>query len=118
MFEPRERVPHFVVRTLDGDAVEYQSIWQKSQLLLISLDESEASRRFAAIGQELAVRTADLAAVQARLVVTRDVVSGAPRPGALVADRYGEIYASLGALADTDADDLLDWLRVVQSRCG
>jgi hypothetical protein len=118
MFEPRPRITHFVVRTVDGGEVDYRNIWQRAQLLLILLDESAASTRLAAVGAALAAREADLAAVEARLVVTRDVVAGTPRPGVVVADRYGEIAASLDASVETDADDLIDWLRVVQSRCG
>ncbi|ODS55462.1 MAG: hypothetical protein ABS36_09915 [Acidobacteria bacterium SCN 69-37] len=118
MFEPRPRVAHFVVHAVDGQAVDYREIWQRTQLLLLCFDERDAQARTAVVAAALTTRGDALAAVETRLVVTHDVVPGAPRPGALVADRWGEIYATLDDEAVTDADDLIDWMRVVQSRCG
>ncbi len=118
MFEPRDKVAHFLVRARDGATVDYRTIWQNAQLLLVCLDDSPASERFMAIADELAGRGDELAAIESRLVVTADLVPGAPRPGVLIADRWGEIYTTLDASADTSADDLIDWLRVVQRKCG
>ncbi len=117
MFEPRARVPHFVVRTVDEAEVDYRTIWQKEQLLLVSLDDSEASRPLGVLAGALFGREGDLAATQSRLVVTRDVVPGLPRPGVVVADRWGEIHATLDASSLKDADDLIEWLRFVQRKC-
>ena len=118
MFDPRPRVAHFVVHTVDGQTVDYREIWQHHQLLLLCLGDGDTGARTTAAAVALTTRADALAAVDTRLVVTHDEVPGAPRPGALVADRWGEIYATLDDAAVTDADDLIDWMRVVQSRCG
>ena len=117
MLEPRARVPHFVVRTTDGRAIDYRTIWQQQSLLLICLDDSTESRPFVGIADALAERGADLEAAGAALVVTRDVVAGAPRPGAVIADRWGDIYAVIDATTVKDADDLIEWLRFLQRKC-
>lgn len=118
MFEPREKVVHFLVHARGGETVDYRTIWQKAQLLLVSLDDSPASDRLTTIADDLSRRQDELVSVQSRLVVTYDAVAGAPRPGVLVADRWGEVYATLDASAETSADDLIDWLRFVQRKCG
>jgi hypothetical protein len=117
MHEPRERVPHFVVRTIDGQSVDYRTIWQQQSLLLICLDDSDASRPLSAVAEALALRGTDIANAGGVLVLTRDVVSSAPRPGAVIADRWGDIYAAIDATAVKDADDLIEWLRFLQRKC-
>jgi len=117
MYEARGRVPHFVVHTTDNTTVDYGAIWQKQQLLLVCLDDSDASAAVAAVAEELVRRRAELMAAESCLVVTRDVVPGADRPGVVVADRWGEIHASLGASAIEDADDLIEWMRFVRRKC-
>ena len=118
MFEPRDKVAHFVVRALNGATVDYRTIWQKQQLLLICLDDSPASESLTGIANQLAGRGGDFNTAQSHLVVTYDDVRGAPRPGVLVADRWGDVYASLDHTSVTSADDLLDWLRFMQRQCG
>lgn len=118
MFEPREKVTHFLVRARDGATVDYRTIWQNAQLLLVCLDDSSTSDRLTIIADELAGRQDELADIQSRLVVTYDEVLRAPRPGVLIADRWGEVYATLDASASTSADDLIEWLRFVQRKCG
>lgn len=117
MLEPRERVPHFVVQTIDGRSIDYRTIWQQQSLLLICLDDSDVSRPLSAIADALVLRGTDIATAGAALVVTRDVVPGAPRPGAAIADRWGDIYAAIDAAAVKDADDLIEWLRFLQRKC-
>jgi hypothetical protein len=117
VFDPRARVPHFVVRAVDGAEVDYRSIWQTRNLLLVCLDDTDASRPFATVAEDLAKRQAELDTLQSRLVVTRDEVAGVPRPGVVVADRWGDIYATLDASSLKDADDLLEWVGFVQKKC-
>ena len=56
MFEPRARMPHFVVTAVDGRVIDYRTIWQNANLLLVCLDESEASQPLEIIAAELAGR--------------------------------------------------------------
>ena len=58
-----------------------------------------------------------LASLEARLVVTRETVDGVPRPGVVIADRWGEVFAVIDDPARTDVDDLIEWLRWVQMKC-
>jgi hypothetical protein len=118
VIEPRARVPHFVVTSVDGEVVDYRAIWQNANLLLVCLDESGASRPLEAIAAELAGRSSEFAALQSRLVVTRDAIHAVPRPGVVIADRWSEIHAMLDSAAVTDANDLLEWLRFIERRCG
>jgi len=118
VFQPRPRVPHFVVTGVDGQMVDYRTIWQQANLVLVCLDESEASRPLAAIAAELAGREEEFAALQARLVVTREAIAAVPRPGVVIADRWSEIHATLDVAGVTDANDLMEWVRFIERRCG
>lgn len=117
MFEPRARVPHFLVRAVDGNQVDYRSIWQTHNLLLVCLDATQDSAPFAAVAGDLGARQRELETLQSRLVVTREIVAGTPRPGVVVADRWGDIYATIDASSLRDADDLLEWVAFVQKKC-
>jgi hypothetical protein len=117
MREPRDRVPHFVVRTVDGRSIDYGTIWQQQSLLLICLDDSDASRPLSAVADALALRGTDIATAGGVLVVTHDVVSSVPRPGAVIADRWGDIYAAIEATTVKDAEDLIEWVRFLQRKC-
>jgi hypothetical protein len=41
---------------------------------------------------------------------------GVPRPGVVVADRWGDIYATIDTSSLKDADDLLEWVGFVQKK--
>ena len=62
----------------------------------------------------------ELSSRQSECVFTHDNVPGLPGPGALVADRWGEILHVAGGsdVADLPTpEDLLDWIRYVESQC-
>jgi hypothetical protein len=109
-------VPHFVVRTVTGDAFDYSAIWQRKNLVLIIIPPDSARH----CEQPLRGRDAELESLESVCVMTHDGVAGLPAPAALVADRWGEIIhlvtpadsASLPA-----AQELLDWLGYIQNRC-
>ena len=118
MLQRGDRMPHVVVHGLDGAEVRYADIWQHRNLLLVVLPEDDAG--FAQYACEVRDRTADIAATETVTVLTRDEVPAAPRPGLLIADRWGEIYFVVGARQPSDLppmDELLDWLRYVQHEC-
>ena len=114
-----ESVPHFDLNTLSGQRFSYASIWQYRSLVLVTLpaDESEATRRYSS---RLLARTAEFLAKNAECVVTRDHVSGLPSPGAVVADRWGEII-HVATAPDVDSlpspDELLEWIDYLEKRC-
>jgi hypothetical protein len=110
---------HFTVHDLRGREVAYSTIWQRRHLLLVSLtpagDEASASYISA-----LEARAADLTAHDTVSVITHDLVPGVPRPGVVIADRWGEVYfvtGAAGAAGLPGPDALVEWLRFVQVQC-
>ncbi len=54
----------------------------------------------------------------AEVVVTTSAIEGVPQPGAVVADRWGEIHhvTTIDPTAP-DLDDLVEWVRFVRMQC-
>ena len=111
-----DQVPHFEVRTLSGDRFSYSSIWQQKNLVLVTLaDQIESG-----YASELAARAPEFDSRETSCVITGDRITGLPAPGALVADRWGEIVhvaASPDAQGLPAASDLIDWIDYVRIRC-
>lgn len=103
-------VHFFDVATTDGRRVRYQDLWQRRELLLISL-AGDAPPSLAA---DLRARVGSAAEV----VVTTSAIEGVPQPGAVVADRWGEIHhvTTIDPTAP-DLDDLVEWVRFVRMQC-
>ena len=119
MLHTGELVPHFTVRTIDGDAVEYSAIWQHRNMVLVTLppEEADPGRDYA---DAVVARRSELGHENAVGIVTHDAVPGVPSPGVLVADRWGEIAFIAGADRPADLpsiDELMQWLHYVQIRC-
>lgn len=118
MLHRGDSVPHFEVRTVDGDVFRYSSIWQRKNLLLIQL--RYASNDTGAYVSDLRARAAEFQALETECVITRDEVPGLESPCVLIADRWGEIIhitaASESAQSPTP-QELLGWLEYVQHRC-
>lgn len=112
------QVPHFRVRTIDGGDAAYADIWQRKNLLLVLLP-AEAGASGDGYRAALDEHLPDLTAHDTAVIVTRDAVAGAPRPGIIVADRWGEIYFVTGGPPDRlpAPADLVDWLRFMQVQC-
>jgi hypothetical protein len=111
-----DQVPRFEVRNLQGDPFSYSTIWQRENLVLVTLPEDvelgNASR--------LASLTRDFAELETVLVITRDRIAGLPTPGAIVADRWGEIVHVATAPDVNDlpaASELMEWIDYVRIRC-
>ena len=80
LLQRKDVVPHFVVRTVDGQIVRYADVWQKQFLVLVCVagpDEVSADY-VAAVRQQCAALD-----VSTACLVTADIVPGVPRPGAL-----------------------------------
>jgi hypothetical protein len=110
-------VPHIEVRTIDGQAFDYATIWQRKNLVLVALP---ASRTDAAYLTELSARAPEFSTRNTALVLTLDPVSGLPPAGVIIADRWGEIV-HVAAASDASnlpgADDLLEWIDYLERRC-
>jgi hypothetical protein len=112
-------VPHFDVTTLGGETVSYSTIWQRRNLVLVTVpaSEPEASRHYMS---RLTAQMPDFDEHATACVITRDRVPGIPGSGVLVADRWGEIIhlAAVSDVADLPApQELLEWIEYVQSQC-
>jgi hypothetical protein len=111
-----DQVPHFDVNTLAGDVFSYSTIWQRKNLVLVSLDADIEDD----YPSTLTARARDFEERHAACVLTRDRVPGLPAPGAVVADRWGEIVHVFAAASGGElppASELLDWLEHVEQRC-
>ena len=119
MLQRGDQLPHFEVMTLAGDVIKYSTVWQRSNLLLVTLPGARCGP-----GDEYALRlAASMPAFREHntvCVITRDAVPGVPSPGVVVADRWGEI-AHIVAESDVAnlpvPRDLLEWTEYLQRQC-
>ena len=118
--QPRESVPHFDVTTIDGARVAYRTIWQRKNLLLVSLDSGGPGLLRPPLIAQLEGRREQLRALATVTVITDSAVEGVPTPGVVIADRWGEIYFVRGGGAGSDLPDaaeILEWLDYIQQEC-
>lgn len=118
MLQRGDSVPHFKVKTVDGDVFDYSTIWQRKNLLLVRLLAAPDDNGAYVSG--LRARAAELRALETECVITRDDVSGLPAPGLLIADRWGEIVQITSASESAQSpatEELLGWLEYIQNRC-
>jgi hypothetical protein len=111
-------LPHFEVVDLVGERVLYSSIWQRKNLVLVMLPDSDAASRHYA--DRLMDKVRGLNDDDTEWIVTRDAVDGLPRPGVVVADRWGEIAHVVQSSQVEDLpvpDELIEWVRYLQYRC-
>jgi hypothetical protein len=119
MLERGDAVPHFEVRTLEGELFRYSSIWQRKNLLLLTLPalDSDPARSYVA---ELSAGLRNPADRDLEYVVTLDAIAGVPHPGVLVADKWGEIVYAVGKsdVADLPSlQELLEWVDYLNAQC-
>jgi hypothetical protein len=112
-----DQVPHFEVRTLEGDVFSYSTIWQHKNLVLVTLREATGDGSYPS---DLNARHEAFHDLESACVMTRDRVAGVPAPAALVADRWGEVVyiAAAAHVGELPApSELLEWLDYVERRC-
>jgi len=119
MLQRGDRVPHFDVEQMDGTRARYGELWQLRNLLLLSLPDREPGE-FVDYAARLVQRQAEFTGEHTALVVTRAGIAGVPRPGVVIADRWGEIYSVVTARSAPElptVEDLLEWFRYIQHAC-
>jgi hypothetical protein len=87
--------------------------------VFVSLPHAESVARTRFLDQ-LTSQMSELTGDDTACVITRDNVSGVPRPGIVVADRWGEIHHVAGGETVDDLPsphELIEWLRYVQHQC-
>ena len=90
MLQRGDSVPDFEVRTLEGEPFTYSTIWQRKNLLLVSLPtiDSEAASAYAA---DVTARVREFDDQDFECVVTLDQIPRIAPPAVVIADRWGEI---------------------------
>ena len=119
MLQNGELLPHFNVTTVGGERFAYSDVWQRKNLVLVSLpqEESDGSANYLS---QLATQMSEMTGRDVACVITGDSIPGVPTPGLVVADRWGEIHHVTHAARVEDLPgphELLEWLRYLQSRC-
>lgn len=118
ILQPGDLVPHFTVTDLFGKRVDYSSIWQRKNLVLVMLPDTDPSTQ--SYAEQLMALGRDSNQNHTEWVVTGDRISGMPRPGVVIADRWGELMhvASAPYVAHLPPrDELVEWVDYVQHRC-
>ena len=119
MFQQGDAVPHFEVTTIHGEQLNYSTVWQRKNLVLVALPESGSELAHRDVSH-LVSKVPEFEAAKAVCVLTRDRVPGILSPGLVVADKWGEIaYVAFTSRADElpSAEELLDWVHYLESRC-
>jgi peroxiredoxin len=119
MLQRGDLVPHFEVKTVEGELFSYSTIWQRRHLVLIAIRAAESEVPETNVS-ELMARKSEFTAKDAECVVTADRVPGIRSPAVVVADRWGEIVhvATTSQVEDlTSPEELLDWVDYLARRC-
>lgn len=118
MLQPHDLVPHFEVTDIRGERVRYSSIWQRKNLVLVTLPDPDSwSQDYA---DRLMTGVPGPNDDDTAWIVTRDRVAGLPHPGVVVADRWGEVVhvAQPSEVQDLPApDEIAESVRYLQHRC-
>jgi peroxiredoxin len=119
MLQRGDSIPHFDVKTNEDRRISYRTIWQRRNLVLISLPDRTCAGCEAYIAH-LTVQIAAFAGLNSECVITRSRVPGIPSPSVIVADKWGEIVyvATASDVADLPAaQELVDWVNYLQTQC-
>jgi peroxiredoxin len=112
-----DHVPHVSFRTTGGHTVSYADLWQRKNLILVSLPAEPAFADYAALLEQ---RLRPALPADTSLVISHDALAELPAPAILVADKWGEIHYENTASQPADmpdADAVLEWLTYVRMQC-
>ena len=118
MLQTHQLIPHFDVTDLAGERVHYSSLWQRKNLVLVTLPDVEA-RSLHYAGRLMALARG-LNDVDTKWIVTEERVAGVPCPSVVVADQWGEVahVAHPSRVEDLPApEELVEWVRYLGCRC-
>ena len=110
----------FAVNTIDGAAFDYDTVWQRRNLLLVSLPRDGLRGAANTYARDLSQRREQIMAHEAVCVITFDAVARVPCPAVVVADRWSEVYfVSAPATVEElpTPDEIIEWLRFVDHEC-
>lgn len=118
MLQKHQLIPHFAVTDLAGARVDYTSVWQRRNLVLVTLPRAEAPSRTYADRLVNRVHAPD--DDNTTWVITEDRVAGVSCPSVVIADQWGEIVHLVhpSRVEDLPApDELMEWVRYLGYRC-
>jgi peroxiredoxin len=118
MLQRGDAVPHFEVRTAEGAPFSYSSIWQRKNLLLVTLPTLDSDST--AYMSNLIARLRDLTDQDLECVVTRELIPGVGGSAVVVADRWGEVVYSVAKsdVANLPAPPkLVEWVTYLNNEC-
>jgi len=113
-----DQLPMFTASIGDGTLVDYEDIWQRKNLLLVSLPIDDPTA--AAYATAMSLIEPRVPEYDSAAIITTTQIEGMPSPGVVVADRWGEVYYVQAADRASELpapDELLEWLRFVQIQC-
>lgn len=102
----------------DGTPVDYRGIWQRKNLVLVTLPDDDPTAD--SYAKSLSIRQPELTSEDTRLIITSSRIDGIPAPGVVVADRWGEVYyvaSATRAFELPEPDELMEWVRYVRNEC-
>jgi hypothetical protein len=114
----RDLMPMFTALSADGSLVRYEDIWQRKNLVLVTLPENNPTRT--AYTASLNVLVDSIARSDTTVVITTTPIDSVPCPGVVVADRWGEVYFVQQAARASklpSPEELIEWVRYVQIQC-
>ena len=119
MLQRGDSIPHFEVKSLEGQLFTYSTIWQHKNLLLVTIPtfDSESASAYAA---DVTARVREFGDEDFECVITRDPVPDISAPAVVVADRWGEVVFAeeKSNVADLPApQELMEWLNYVSNQC-
>lgn len=120
MLQPGDLIPHFEATNLEGDTVSYSTIWQRRNLVLITVPSSDPDGTYRQYVSQLTARGRAFTDDDTAWVITPDAVAGIPCPSVVVADRWGEIVLIASASRAVDLPpphEVREWVTYVQHQC-
>ena len=115
----RDLIPMFSVTSREGGtSVDYRDVWQKNNLVLVTLSKDDPAAK--AYAMSLFALEPEMASEDARVIVTATRIEGIPSPGVVVADRWGEVYyvqAANRAAELPGSGELMEWIKYVRNEC-
>ena len=119
MLDEGQLIPHINVTTFDGSRFVYSGIWQRKNVVVVSLPHQESTANDKYLSQ-LTSYLSELTGNDTACVITTDDIPDIPAPGVVVADRWGEIHY----VTHTNhveqlpgPQELVEWLRYIRNRC-
>jgi peroxiredoxin len=118
MLERGDLIPHFEVTALDGERINYTTLWQRNNLVLVTISaDSDSIRNYVSA---LRATAPQFRGENTVCVITREHRPDIRQPGCVVADKWGEIV-HIRAASDANElpspEELLDWIKYVQMQC-